>query len=476
MAERLRGNLAGVLILLFASLSQFHLLSLDQRFLPDEAHFMTFARGAAVQGRWMPPGALDKPPLSIYLSAISMAFVGVAVDADGVLHLDIRAGEFAGKLPNALLAVVAAALTMRLGGQLSRRRADGFLAGLLLACSPYTLMYGSSAFTDMSLLVCLVASVVCGLSRRWEWMGALMGLAFWCKPQAIFALPVALALPMWSEIPGRNWLRMVVPLAIVCGGLLAWDTARPETSVFALGAANNLGGELFADAADWPTRFVAWIEAGAWLLGPWLATGIVVCLAVYGLPNARNLRLAAWLLAMIGVYLAAHTVLRINVYARYLLLILPPLAILVSVALANHRRLQFLVAAVAVVGAFWTVQHGSPLEDKRADHAGIDSLARFLNDTPVATVIYDPWLGWQLDYYLGAWHDKRRVHYPNPESLVADALALNEVGDRFFVAPHVTPTDAWLAALRAAGFDLEANYQSERYSVWRLTPPLAASP
>ena len=474
MAERLRGQFAGVLILLFASLSQFHLLSLDLRFLPDEAHFMTFARGAAVQGRWMLPGALDKPPLSIYASAISMAFVGNRVDADGVLHLDIRAGEFAGKLPNAMLAVVSVALMTRLGGQVSRRRAGGLLSGSLFACSPFTLIYGPSAFTDMSLLVCLLAAVSCGLSRRWAWAGALMGLAFWCKPQAIFALPVVLALPLRASESRQSWLRMAVPMAVVCGALLLWDAARPETSIFALGAVNNLGGQLLANAADWTARLTAWIESGAWLLGPPLATGIVVFLTVFGLRYAQDRRLIAWLLAGIGVYLAAHTGLRINVYARYLLLILPAAAILMSLAVAHHRRLRVLVVVCAVIGAIWTVQQGNPLEDDRANHAGIDELARYLNDTPVATVIYDPWLGWQLDYYLGAWHDKRRVHYPNPESLAAGAAALDEVGDRFFVAPHDKPTDAWLAAIGAAGFDIQREYQDAQYRVWRLTPPSAS--
>ena len=42
-------------------------------------------------------------------------------------------------------------------------------------------------------------------------------------------------------------------------------------------------------------------------------------------------------------------------------------------------------------------------------------LARHLNGKPVATVIYDPWLGWELGYYLGVWHDKRRVHYPDAD-------------------------------------------------------------
>ena len=71
--------------MLLACTLQFNQLGRDQRFHPDEAHFMTFARDAAVKGEWLLPGALDKPPLSIYLSALSMVGVGVTTDSDGVL-------------------------------------------------------------------------------------------------------------------------------------------------------------------------------------------------------------------------------------------------------------------------------------------------------------------------------------------------------------------------------------------------------
>ena len=89
----------------------------------------------------------------------------------------------------------------------------------------------------------------------------------------------------------------------------------------------------------------------------------------------------------------------------------------------------------------------------------------------MATVIYDPWLGWELDYYLGAWHDKRRVHYPTAEALKGGALELDERGERYFVAPIDQAHDEWLAALRAALFSVDVDYQRDRFIVYRLTPP-----
>ena len=113
-ASKLRLLTLGTAIILLASLFQFHQLGRDLRFHPDEAFFMTFARGAAVNGDWLLPGALDKPPLSIYLSAFGMIAFGNTADAAGVLQLDPHVGEFAGKLPNVLLSLLLTALMMRL--------------------------------------------------------------------------------------------------------------------------------------------------------------------------------------------------------------------------------------------------------------------------------------------------------------------------------------------------------------------------
>ena len=470
MAERLGGLSAGALILLFACLLQFHNLTLDDRFLPDEALFMTFARRAAVQGEWMLPGALDKPPLSIYLSAISMSFVGNTSDADDVLHLGAHVGEFAGKLPNALAAVLAVALMMRLCAQVGGADRGALLAGLLAACSPYLLVYGASAFTDMSLLCFALSAISCGLAQRWAWSGALMGLAFWCKPQALFVLPLLLTLPMLRRAARPAWLRMLLTMLPVCGLLLLWDVARPETSIFQLAAANNLTVDILAPPAIWWSRLLAWLSAAGWLLGPPLISGILLAAAVYNGRNGQNRRLLFALFACVAGFIVCHTILNLNLYARYLLLILPALVLLVACSIAGMRRLRIVIVILAVLGALWMMQQGSPLEDARSQHAGIDALAEYLNSKPVATVVYDPWLGWQLDYYLGAWHDKRRVHHPTAQALAADAAALDERGFRYFVAPVEEPTESWLAALRARGFAVELDFQSENYLAWRLTP------
>ena len=482
LAERLGRWAAPILLLLLASFAQFHQLTRDRRFLPDEAFFMTFARGAAVNGDWLLPGSLDKPPLSIYFSALSMVVFAIRADADGVLQLDPQLGEFAGRLPNACLAILLSALMMRMAWRMYRNRWAASFAGLLAASSPYLLAYGASAFTDMSLLFWSAAALYLALKDRWALAGAALSLAFWSKQQAAFALPLLILILLARGERRRAWLRLGMTLVGFSAALLIWDGARPEASIFLQAAVNNSPASWLVNPVQWLERLADWVGLGLWLLGPPLLTGLMLVgaalLAVIG-TGARtgrrpSLAIERVLLLYIIGYLAAHVVLQFNLYDRYLLLILPPLIILAAgrvARLLHARGLRFGFAALLIAGGLWTLGTGLTIGGDRGVNVGIDALADHLKAKPVATVIYDPWLGWELGYYLGQWHDKRRVHYPTPAALVDGALALDEAGERYFVAPVDQPHDAWLAALRAAGFGVAVDYERDRFIVYRLTLP-----
>ena len=130
---------------------------------------------------------------------------------------------------------------------------------------------------------------------------------------------------------------------------------------------------------------------------------------------------------------------------------------------------------VLISSAFWSVSFGLPIGGDGGGYDGIDELARYLDDKPVATVIYDPWLGWELGYYLDVWHNKRRVHFPSPQELVRSALDLDEIGDRYLVAPGDLRHDEWLQALTAAGFAVKLDYERDPFVVYRLSPDWAVS-
>ncbi|MCY3864550.1 MAG: hypothetical protein OXG68_03845, partial [Chloroflexi bacterium] len=63
------------------------------------------------------------------------------------------------------------------------------------------------------------------------------------------------------------------------------------------------------------------------------------------------------------------------------------------------------------------------------------------------------------------------AHYPTAAALAAGALALDENGDRYLVAPVDQPHADWLAALDAAGFGVARDYARDRFVVYRLSVP-----
>ncbi len=476
--------------MLLACTLQFNQLGRDQRFHPDEAHFMTFARNAAVKGDWLLPGALDKPPLSIYLSALSMVGIGVTTDSDGVLQLDPLVGEFAGRLPNVMLAVLLVALLMRLAGQITSDDSAAILAGLLAACSPYLLAFGATAFTDMSLLFCLALALLSVQSRQFGKAGLALGLAFFCKQQALLLLPLFALLLHRSGARRSGWRRGTSTFLGMVLLLMLWDGARPETSLFLLGAANNAPQTWIAQPVDWLPRLAEWARLALWLVAAPVVTLLLMAVAALGCLRADGITRApraqrhteTIFLIYIVAYIAGHTVFTFNQYDRYLLPLLPMVVIVLSARLSRvlrrlwqGKRFALTMVFVLISSAFWSVSFGLPIVSDGGGYDGIDELARYLESKPVATVIYDPWLGWELGYYLDIWHNKRRVHYPNPQELVRGALALDEIGDRYLVARIDQPHYEWLQALTAAGFAVNLDYERDHFVVYRLAPDWAVS-
>lgn len=482
-------------ILLVAAFFRLHLLGQDIRFHPDEAFYSTFARNAAVNGDWMLPGALDKPPLTMYISALAMTFWGVTTDVNGVLHLDSRVGEFAVRLPNVLASLLLVAVGYRLARDLYRQiDADyhtiAITTALLLALSGYSIAFSATAFTDTLLLLCMTIALWLAARRWWAWSGVWMALSIACKPQGAFYLPlIVLLMVILLNRRQRTGaaLRFLLTLFAGIALLLLWDAARPENSVFALGTVNNLPDSLLVAPHDLFPRLVVWLDDARWLFSPDVLTIglIVVSLAMVIATIMRrraSTKVDLLLLAYIAGYGLLHWLLAFNQYDRYLLPILPLLAIVVARGVGQilrwqmlrHYRLAFSIVALMllIIGAGRAGSGQIPIGGDRGDTDGIIDFADYLNDLPVATVIYDHWLGWELGYYMGQWTNKRRVYYPTPDTLVDGALSLDEVGARYLVAPVDVDVHEWITALESAGFTITLDYQSARFVAYRLIPPL----
>ena len=489
-----------LLILLLATFFQSHQLVQDVRFHPDEAYFMSFARHASVNGDWMLAGSLDKPPLSIYMSALSMVLVGTISDANGVLHLDPHLGEFAGRLPNVFLAILTLALMMRLAQDLYYDKKVTLLSGLFMSTSPYLLAFGATAFTDMSLLFLLVLSLCLTVRGKWGWAGIALGLAFWSKQQAVFFVPLILLIGLYMK-NGRGEtcltftavMRFVFGLIILLLALIIWDTARPDTSIFVLGTINNAPDSLLVDPSQYGSRLAIWEYWASWLMGqPWWTFIAILMLFMGGgwhmLKQDASRGIDALLFVFIIAYIGVHTVFAFNQYDRYILLILPALVLLCARGMSgifrwlsqadrtnpvptNNRKYVYILflAILFMISTLLSLQIGIPIGGDKGDYQGIDELADYLNDKPIASVIYDRWLGWELDYYMGQWTNKRRVYFPTPAALAKGASALKEVGDRYLVAPIDEPLEAWLSALGEVGFTSDVDKQIEGFIVYRLS-------
>lgn len=471
-AGRARLAAAALIVLLGAAL-RLGALARPVTLHPDEALFSTFARAAAVNGDWLLPGPLDKPPLALYASALAQVFVGE--------------GALAARLPGALAGVALAAAVYGLARRLYGGAGVPLLAALLTALSPLAISYSASAFTDALMLPLAALALAAGAGGRWLAGGLLLGLAVASKHQAIYYLPLSLALG-WAagRLTGRGLLRFSAGLGAALAALALWDAARGGTSTFALAAANNDPWRLLR-AGEVAPRLAAWAAHSAQLFGPAGGALLPLALAVTAArvlrqPRSRAALFDVLLLAFTLAYLLLHWLAAFNPYERYLLLLVPPASLLAARGLAGAAdalRLPRWGRAAAggalllalLLTALGAAAGQTPLDAERARRDGIAALAAYLNQKPVATVIYDRWLGWELGYYLGQWHDKRRVYYPTPATLAAGALALREHGTRYFVAPADQPVGRWLAALRAAGFTVEVDLRLPRFVVYALRPP-----
>lgn len=489
-----KGNLGGIIaLLLLAAVLRFHALGQDVRFHPDEALFVSFARQAAVQGDWLLHGSLDKPPLTIYVNALALTAFGIRPLPNGVLTLDNRAGEFAVRASGVFISLLLVAVMYALAKQLYPVNAlTRNIVSLLIALSPLVIAFSATAFTDGMMLLCIVIALLMASRRRWLWAGVWLALGFWCKQQALLYLPLVVGIGWVCERRTRysltlmKVLRFVLPLVFGIILLFVWDSARgQETSMWTLATVNNDPGRLIRLDELLP-RLVQWWHYGQYLSGTSVVTNILVVIAIIGFINRWLISASSetWidvvLAAYVIVYMLVHWLVAINIYDRYLLLIVPPVALLIAKGInsltqrynTNVQGFVILSLLVICLPTAWTASEAKlPIGGDGGKHNGIEQVADYLNSQRLGAIVYDHWLGWELGYYMGTWSDKRRVYYPTPEALAADALLQSDVAPRYFVVPDWADAADWLKALRDANFKVAETYYQAPFAVYELQRP-----
>jgi 4-amino-4-deoxy-L-arabinose transferase-like glycosyltransferase len=464
------------IFLLLAAFFSFLALGHARRFHPDEAYYMTSARNAAVNGDWwLLAEPVDKPPLTFYLNALSLVCCAVESDANGVLQLDAIKGEFAGRFPSLLLSSLLVAVVMKLAKTLTKNDKAATIAGLLVALSPLRIVFAATAFTDMPMLCFGVLALLMAARGKAAWAGFWFIFAFAAKPQVVFYLPLLLILIFLRNRRLAPTIRFFAMVSLGAGILWLWDAARVgqgAESIWLLGQSHYTATSL-TPLNDYLVRFLEFWKTVQYSFGHGLITAALV---VFAFVFSKQRIFSLWLVG----FAALHLVLTLNLFDRNLILVLPITAIMLGSAVANTQKHMptkkifaplFLCFCALCFFAFIAAWGNLPIGGDDGRHDGINELADYLNSKSVATVIYDTWLDWELDYYMGQWTDKRRVFYPSPDLLLVDALALDEIGSRYFIVPRWIEENAWLGVLREGGFSVRLDHEFENFRVWELIPP-----
>lgn len=432
-------------------------------FHADEALFAGWARLIAV---WRDPllltQAVDKPPLLFYLQALFYPLFGPV--------------EFAARLPSWNASLLVIPLTAQLTRRLTGDRLAALIAAAVVAVAPLAVQFSATAFSDAPLTFWLMAALYLaarpatppGQTRAGPFVaGLLFGLALATKYQALLFAPLLVGVAWLAGWRGAAWRRGLVGFAAVLALLLLWQAARPATDGLVTLQWANVGGVRPARSWELGPRLAQmgqlWRLAWGW---PLLALGVA---ALAGFAGRRRLSPAeAALFLFIAAYVALHWLWAVPVWDRYLLPILPLIAILIGrgvsalqSAVGGQWSRRFVLATLAVLALAHlpvaaTARAGRyPIGGQPAADGGAAVAALALRDAPYGTVLYDHWYSWQWRYQLF----DSRVYvswFPHADALLADLAAFGGSGP-----PRAIALPASAAARPVARRLAEAGYRLE---------------
>jgi 4-amino-4-deoxy-L-arabinose transferase-like glycosyltransferase len=434
-------------------------------------------------------------------------------------------------MPALAASLISVAFTYRLGRSLFGAPGTAALAAALMALSPYSILFAITAFTDPLLVLWILAALVLCARGRLGSAGLCFGLALATKQTALFLLPLLVAVAYLSghiSRLGHALMRFTLGLMPAMIALVAWDAARGAPAGFWQQSVASYGGLRLATFDELPPRLAGWSEWWSYLWGsPWL-TGlftlmIVVMLAIEiatlrsgGLSAGRRTLCSTPTQVLVRVggqpangppaptsvgrllaafalgFLAVHVLLTFSVWDRYLLGLVPILALLTAHSLARFgshlarllpdrtvalQRSFPVVLVILLLGPAWQAAHSQyPIGGDHGAYDGIDQVAAYLRRMPWGTVLYDQALNWELDYYLYdgpiyvAW-------FATPEGLTDDLRAFREHRTpRFLIVPSWHPMTGLPGAVAAAGYRQDVVLTTFRrdgqpsFLVYQLTP------
>jgi hypothetical protein len=504
----------------------------QNRFLEDEALYATWGLQIATGADPMlDEEPVDKPPLHPYLLALSFLLSAPSFAAG------VGAGqETAARLPSLLASMTAILLAYALGRALFDDRRVGLIAALLLAFSPFDLLFASTAFTDPLMTALVLGGLLAAAQDHPGAAGLLIGLATATKQQGLFFLPLVAIVALLSahrarkrapgsrsapgsttsdpastggssaaparrilRLPGRlwdqRWVRFGLGFALVVVGVLWWDAARLQRPGFLEQSLISYGGLSPAQPASLGERAMEWLDLVGAFWSPWFLALSVCALCLWGIgglrgwfPGWSRIDLALFLFAL--AYLLLHWLVGFQVWDRYLLALVPLVALLAARAFVTlgaaipftpGRRvyataLGLVLAASLLEPLLQATRSELPIGGDHGAYDGIDHLATYMRtQAPSGSVLYHYWLGYHYRFYL--YDAPLRLHwYPDLEDLAHDTHVYRRE-PRYIAFPSFRDSAPVEAALVAAGIRLVPVYETIRrdgtvsFRLYRLEGP-----
>jgi len=381
---------------------------------------------------------------------------------------------------------------------------SGIATALLYALNPFTISFAATAYTDPLLLFWGQLAFYLTLRHSYFGAGAALAAAIMTKQQGLLYIPLILAFTiasynsryqpiqqqnMAARIEWRRFILLLLGMATVAAPVLIWDSQRwaVAPSPWDL-SVQNYGRLAMASPSTWLARAGEWRRLLWYFGGNWLGWTLYALLGVWAIfrcgqstinqyashsfeiakkqanraaqfqecgtrlanKNASHLYPLLIMVWSIG-FLLLHFVTTIQIWDRYLLPLIPMLALLLGAAAGKSRPIYRYggISSIALLflllpGAMHAARGGFPLGGDRGAYSGLTEAAGWLQQQQSAEpaalplILYQQPLGWQLQFYLYDEAQARNIEvrwFANAVTL-ADNAAKSSAHQRYLLQPN----------------------------------------